>query len=145
MNVAVLIGRLTKDPELRYTPKGTPMARFTLAVDKGLSKDKKAEMEANNQPTADFISIVVWGKAAENCATYLSKGRLTGVQGRIQSRSHETKDGSRRYITEVVATKVEFLEWGDRKQDDNYDDYNNIDNDFGIDGFIPVDDDNIPF
>lgn len=145
MNVAVLIGRLTKDPELRYTPKGTPMARFTLAVDKGLSKDKKAEMEANNQPIADFISIVVWGKAAENCATYLSKGRLTGVQGRIQSRSYETKDGSRRYITEVVAIKVEFLEWGDRKQDDNYDDYNDIDNDFGIDGFIPVDDDNIPF
>ena len=72
MNNVVLIGRLTRDPELRYIPNsGTAVSTFTLAVDKNLSRDKKQEMEAKNQPTADFIRIVVWGKQAENCANYL--------------------------------------------------------------------------
>ena len=134
MNIAVLIGRLTRDPELRYLANtGVPVTTFTLAVDKNLSKDKKQEMEAKGQPTADFINIVVWGKQAENCANYLEKGRLVAIQGRIQSRSWETKDGSRRYVTEVVANQVQFLEWGK-------------DNDIP-DGFIEVDleSENIPF
>lgn len=143
MNNVVLIGRLTRDPELRYIPNtGTPVSTFSLAVDKPLSREKKQEMEAKGQPTADFINIVVWGRQAENCANYLAKGRLTAVQGRIQSRTYDAKDGTKRYVTEVVAERVQFLEWGD----DSSANFNNSDPDFpGIDGFEPVDDDNIPF
>jgi len=143
MNNVVLIGRLTRDPELRYVPvTGTPVARFTLAVDKGLSKEKKLEMEARNQPTADFINIVVWGKSAENSANYLAKGRLVGIQGRIQTGSYE-KDGIRRYTTEVVANQVEFLEWGDTNRSQ---DTSSPGMDFGnVEGFHPTDNDDIPF
>lgn len=133
MNLVVLIGRLTRDPDLKYLPgTGTPVANFTLAVDKELSKDKRAELEAAGKPTADFINIVVWGKQAENCANYLAKGRLVAIQGRIQSRSWETENG-RRYVTEVVANQVQFLEWGK-------------DNDI-LDGFVEVnsESENIPF
>lgn len=142
MNNVVLIGRLTRDPELRFLPgNGTPVSRFSLAIDKPLSRDKKQELEAKGQPTADFINIVVWGRQAENCANYLAKGRLTAVQGRLQSSSYE-KDGVRRYVTEVVAERVEFLEWGDNKNSD----FNNDSTDFsGIEGFNSVDDDDIPF
>ena len=111
MNNAVLIGRLTKDPEMRYLPNGTPYTTFILAVDRQLSKDKKKELEDQGKQTADFINIVVWGKQAENCANYLAKGRLVAIQGRIESRSWETENG-RRYVTEVVANQVQFLEWG---------------------------------
>ncbi|NMB26600.1 MAG: single-stranded DNA-binding protein [Tissierellia bacterium] len=144
MNNVVLIGRLTRDPELRYIPNtGTPVSTFSLAVDKQVSKEKKLEMESKGQPTADFINIVVWGRQAENCANYLAKGRLTAVQGRIQSRTYDGKDGIRRYVTEVVAERVQFLEWGD---DDNRSRSNNLQDDFpDIDGFEPVDDENIPF
>ncbi|GFN36703.1 single-stranded DNA-binding protein [Tepidimicrobium xylanilyticum] len=143
MNSVILIGRLTRDPELRYIPNtGTPVATFSLAVDKQLSREKKQEMEAKGQPTADFINIVVWGKQAEHCANYLTKGRLAAIQGRLQSRSYDAKDGSRRYVTEVVADRVQFLEWGN----DNNTGFDSGDLDFsGIDGFEPVDDDNIPF
>lgn len=137
MNLVMLIGRLTRDPELRYIPNsGTPVTTFTLAVNRELTKEKKQEMESKSQPTADFINIVVWGKMAENCANYLTKGSLVAVQGRIQTRSYEAKDGTRRYITEVVATRVEFLEWSK--------DNSNMDFDIPA-GFEPVDDDNIPF
>lgn len=144
LNNVVLIGRLTRDPELRYIPNtGTPVSTFSLAVDKQVSKEKKLEMESKGQPTADFINIVVWGRQAENCANYLAKGRLTAVQGRIQSRTYDGKDGIRRYVTEVVAERVQFLEWGD---DDNRSRSNNLQDDFpDIDGFEPVDDENIPF
>ncbi|NMA86406.1 MAG: single-stranded DNA-binding protein [Tissierellia bacterium] len=143
MNNVVLIGRLTRDPELRYIPNsGTPVATFTLAVDKQLSREKRQEFESKGQPTADFINIVVWGRPAENCANYLSKGLLAAVQGRIQTRSYDGNDGIRRYVTEVVANNVEFLEW----KDDNRRNFNSPDNDFpGIDGFEPIDDENIPF
>ncbi len=132
MNNVVLIGRLCADPEFRYTPSGVATCSFRLAVDKGLSKDKKQEMESKGQPTADFINIVVWGKMAENCAHYLAKGRLVAIQGRIQSRSWETENG-RRYVTEVVANQVQFLEWSK-------------DNDIP-DGFIEVnlESENLPF
>ena len=144
MNNVVLIGRLTRDPELRYIPNtGTPVSTFSLAVDKQLSRDKKQEMESRGQPTADFINIVVWGKQAENCANYLAKGRLTAVQGRIQSRTYDAQDGTKRYVTEVVAERVQFLEWGNDNRNSNFGDSGS---DFpGIDGFDPVDDDNIPF
>ena len=147
MNSVVLIGRLTRDPELRYTPSsGNAVCSFTLAVDKQLSREKKQEMEARNQPTADFINIVVWGKTAENCANYLAKGRMTAVQGRIQSRSYDDKDGRRVYVTEVVAQNVEFLEWPDSSRGGNSGFDNRKDNDFpGIEGFHPTDNDDIPF
>ncbi len=146
LNNVVLIGRLTKDPELRYTTTGIPVATFRLAVDKGLSREKKQEMEAKGQPTADFISIVVYGKQAENCANYLAKGRLAAIQGRIQSRTYNAMDGSRRYVTEVVANRVEFLEWGESSQRPDYQaDYSDNMDFPDIDGFDPIDDDNIPF
>ena len=136
MNNVVLIGRLVRDPELRYLPNGgTATANFTLAVDKGLSKDKKQEMESKNQLTADFIRIIAWGKLAENCSNYLEKGRLVGIQGRIQTGSYDDKDGKKVYTTDVVANNVEFLEFGDKRE-------NNTDS--GISGFSPSDDD-IPF
>ncbi len=137
MNNVVLIGRLTRDPELRYLQTGTAITRFGLAVDKGLSKEKKQEMESKNQPTADFINITVWGKMAENVANYVVKGRLVGVQGRIQTGSYD-KDGTRIYTTEVVANNVQFLEWGEKKSnDDSWGD--------GMQDFHPVDNDDIPF
>lgn len=133
MNNTVLIGRLTRDPELRYIPNsGAAVTKFTLAVDRGLSKEKKNEMEAKGQPTADFIQIVVWGRMAENCANHLAKGRLTAVQGRIQTGSYEDKDGKRVYTTEVVANNVEFLEWGDKPKAQG-DDWGG-----GMDGFHQV-------
>ena len=142
MNNVVLIGRLTRDPELRYIPSGQAVCNFSLAVDKNLAKDKKQEMESRNQPTADFVNIVVWGKSAENCANYLVKGRLVGVQGRLQSGSYEAKDGTKRYTMDVVAQNVEFLEWGDKPQgntqsqgSDNSD----------LQDFHPIDNDDIPF
>ncbi len=109
MNQAVLIGRLTKDPELKYTPQGTAVCNFTLAVDRELSREKKDQAQANGQATADFIRIVAWGKQGENCANYLHKGSQCAVHGRIQTGSYEAADGSRRYTTDIVANRVEFL------------------------------------
>src|SRR5699024_4756462 len=148
MNNVVLIGRLVADPDLRYIASGTAVSRFTLAVDKQVSKEKKQEMESRDQPTADFIRIVVWGKQAENCANYLAKGRLVAVQGRIETGSYE-KDGIRRYTTDIVANNVEFLEWGDsnKSSSTSSDNSNNNDNDFDfpdIEGFHPTDNDDIP-
>lgn len=103
MNRVVLVGRLTKDPELRYTPNGVPVATFTLAVNRAFS-NQKGEREA------DFINCVVWRKPAENVANYLKKGSLAGVDGRIQTRNYEGQDGKRVYVTEVQAESVQFLE-----------------------------------
>lgn len=109
MNQVVLIGRLTKDPEIRYAQNGNAQCIFTLAVDRGLSREKKEEMTANGKPTADFIRIIVWGKSAENCSKYLSKGSKCAVSGRIVTGSYEAQDGTRRYTTDVNANFVEFL------------------------------------
>jgi single-strand DNA-binding protein len=103
LNRAILIGRLTKDPELRYTPNGVAVASFTLAVDRSFT-NQQGEKEA------DFIPIVVWRKQAENCANYIGKGSLVAVEGRIQVRTYDTKDGQRRWATEVVADNVRFLD-----------------------------------
>lgn len=145
MNSVSLVGRLTRDPELRYIPgSGTAVSRFNLAVNKGLSREKKQEMESKNQPTADFINIVVWGKPAENCANYLVKGRLVGIQGRIQTGSYE-KDGRRIYTTEVVGTAVHFLEWGDKEEKKNNYSGNEFQENYGVEGFYYTDNDDIPF
>ena len=137
MNNVVLIGRLTKDPDLRYLPNtGTAVANFTLAVDRNLSKEKRAEAQEKGQAEADFIRIVAWGKLAENVANFTNKGRLVAVNGRIQTGSYVDKDGKRVYTTEVFANNVEFLEWGNSKGDDT---------DFIIDGFHEVEGEEIPF
>ena len=118
MNNVILIGRLIKDVELRYTQSSNATyARFTIAVDRGMSKDKKQEAEANGQQTADFINIVVWGKQAENCQKYLQKGRNVAIQGRLQSGSYTAQDGTRRFVTEVWAERVQFIDWGEKKED----------------------------
>ena len=118
MNNVILIGRLIKDVELRYTQaSNTTYARFTIAVDRGMSKEKKQEAEANGQQTADFINIVVWGKQAENCQKYLQKGRNVAIQGRLQSGSYTAQDGTRRFVTEVWAERVQFIDWGEKKED----------------------------
>ncbi|GAB6877401.1 single-stranded DNA-binding protein [Thermaerobacter litoralis] len=103
LNVVVLIGRLVRDPELRYTPSGVAVGRFTVAVDRPFT-NQQGERET------DFIDIVVWRKLAETCANHLSKGRLVAVRGRLQVRSYETQDGQRRRAAEVVADDVRFLD-----------------------------------
>lgn len=103
MNRVVLVGRLTRDPELKYTPNGIPVATFTLAVNRTFSNQ-------HGEREADFINCVVWRKPAENVANFLKKGSLAGVDGRIQTRTYEGQDGKRMYFTEVVADSVQFLE-----------------------------------
>ena len=107
LNKVILIGRLVRDPELRYTPNGKAVANFTLAVDRGF-KDKET-----GESQADFIRIVTWNKQAELCANNLAKGRLVAVEGSIRTGSYE-KDGQKVYTTDVQATRVVFLDWGDK-------------------------------
>ena len=102
MNTVVLVGRLTRDVELRTITSGTAVANFTLAVDRRQSKDREKE--------TDFIDVVVWGKLAETCAQYIGKGRLVAVSGRLQIRPYQDKEGNRRKAAEVVADSVRFLD-----------------------------------
>lgn len=116
MNNVVLIGRLTRDPELRWS-NDLAVARFSVAVDRN-GKDKGT----------DFPSIVVFGKQAENCEKYLAKGRKVAIQGHIQTGSYE-KDGRKIYTTDVVADRVEFLEWGEKKEVDQATGFEMLDED----------------
>ena len=136
MNNVVMIGRLTRDPELRFTAgSGKAVATFSIAVDRPFSKNKEA----------DFFRVVIWGKSGENCANYLAKGRLVAVQGRLQNNNYETNTGEKRYSTEVIADRVEFLEWGNKRENNDFNpqvpDFND-----GADGFQAIeDDDDVPF
>ena len=103
MNKVFLIGRLTRDPELRYTGSNLPVATFSLAVNRNFA-NQAGEREA------DFINIVVWRKQAENVKNYLSQGSQVAIDGRIQTRSYDGEDGKKRYITEVIADNVQFLD-----------------------------------
>ena len=103
MNKVILIGRLTRDPELRYTGSNTPVATFSLAVNRSFTNQ-------NGEREADFINVVIWDKQAENVAKYLTKGRLVAVEGRIQTRNYDNNEGKKVYVTEVVALSVQFLE-----------------------------------
>lgn len=127
LNKAIIIGRITKDLELKHTQNGVAVTNFTVAVERSF-KNAEGEREA------DFIPVVVWRQQAETCAKYLGKGRLVGVSGRIQTRSYDDKDGIRRYVTEIVADEVQFLDYKDKKDD-------------SIDGFAPIghDEDDLPF
>ena len=154
MNNVTLIGRLTRDPELRFVAgSGTAVTNFTLAVDKKLSKEKKREMEQMNKPTADFIRVVVWGKTAEICANYLSKGSLTAVNGSIETGSYQDKDGKTVYTTNVRADEyggIEILEWnsngspGETRKGNTKSEFGMSASDFE-DDFKELEDDNIPF
>ncbi|HHP51600.1 MAG TPA: single-stranded DNA-binding protein [Moorella mulderi] len=104
LNRVILIGRLTRDPELRYTPTGVAVTTFTLAVDRNY-------LNQQGERETDFIRITVWRKLAETCANHLGKGRLVAVEGRLQTRAFEGPDGQRRRVTEVVAEDVRFLDW----------------------------------
>ena len=148
LNRVILIGRLTKDPELRYTPTGVAVTTFTLAVDRGFTNQQ-------GQREADFINIVTWRGLAENVANYLKKGRLAAVEGRLQTRNYENNEGKRVYVTEVVADNVRFLESNNsstRSQSGDYFGPPNKPNDrfeqdpFADDGSpIDISDDDLPF
>ena len=100
MNKIMLVGRLTKDPELRYTQSGTAVTSFTLAVNRRFSKEKEA----------DFINCVAWQKTGEFVAEYLKKGSALGLEGRLQVRTYDSENGQKHWVTEVVAEQVEFVE-----------------------------------
>lgn len=103
LNRVILIGRLTRDPELRYTPQGVPVASFALAVDRPFANQQ-------GQREADFIDCIAWRKLAETVGNHLSKGRLVAVEGRLQVRSYTDKEGNKRKVAEVVADSVRFLD-----------------------------------
>jgi single stranded DNA-binding protein (ssb) len=149
LNRVILIGRLTRDPDLRFTPAGVAVAQFTLAVDRPFSNQ-------SGQREADFIPIVAWRQLGETCANYLRKGRLAAVEGRIQVRHYENNEGRRVYVTEVVADNVRFLEppagrdSGPREDSAGYGrghDYRPDSHDPFADDGSPVDisDDDLPF
>jgi len=102
MNKIVLIGRLTKDPEVKNTPNGAIVTTFSVAVDRGFKKK-------DGTTETDFINIVTWRKLAENCGKYLAKGKMAAISGRLQIRSYVDKQGTKKYITEVIADDVQFL------------------------------------
>ena len=104
MNKVILVGRITKDPELRTLSSGSSVVNFTIAVNRPI-----AQQQDQNASNADFISCVIWNKQAENLAKYVKQGSLIGVEGRIQTRSYES-NGTTRYITEVLCDNVQFLE-----------------------------------
>ncbi|NYV64628.1 single-stranded DNA-binding protein [Bacillus sp. Gen3] len=135
MNRVVLVGRLTKDPDLRFTPSGAAVATFTLAVNRTFT-NQQGEREA------DFINCVVWRKPAENVANFLKKGSLAGVDGKLQTRSYEGQDGKRVYVTEVVAESVQFLE---PKNNQSSNHQRNDDNPFSNGQPIDVRDEDLPF
>lgn len=139
MNKVVLIGRLTKDPELKYTP-GTGMAvtTITLAVDRYNASTKQRE--------ADFINCVIWGKQAEATANHMAKGSLMSVTGMISTRSYDAKDGTKRYVTEVVVNETSFLS---SKKEGQASGFTPAQNPFGTPSYdqdmVPVNDDDVPF
>lgn len=153
MNSVVLIGRLTRDPEIRYISESQmAVATFTVAIDR--------PVRSGQEKKTDFPRVTVFGRQAENCERFLAKGRLVGIQGRIQTGSYTNKDGATVYTTDVVADRVEFLEWGDRndragggryqgsQQQSSYQNQgqSSADRDMGIpEGFQAIQDDDIPF
>lgn len=131
MNSVSLIGRLVRDPDVRTTQSGTTVARFSIAIDSGFGDNKRT----------DFPSIVCFGKTAEICEKYLSKGSQVGVTGRLQTGSYE-KDGTKVYTTDVIADRVEFLQRAKGQDNNQQSEYDNQQSEY--DGFMRVDED-IPF
>lgn len=135
----ILIGRLTRDPELRYTPSGVAVTQFTLACDRQVAQGKDKE--------ADFIPIVTWRGLAENCANYLRKGKLAAAEGRLQVRNYINSEGKKVYITEVIADNVRFLESNGNKDQSNNERSQSGNRDPFEDEGKPIDisDDDLPF
>lgn len=137
INNVVLVGRLTRDPELRYTPSNVAVATFSLAVNRNF-KNQAGDREA------DFISCIMWRQQAENFANWLKKGALVGITGRIQSRSYDNQQGQRVYVTEVVAETFQLLE-----KRDNSANQSNIEEQmpasFGATNPLDISDDDLPF
>ena len=119
MNKVVLIGRLTRDPEIRYTSNNIAVTNFTLAVNRNYQKQ-------NGVREADFINIVMWRKQAETAKKYLSKGSLIAIEGRIQTRNYDGADGKKVYVTEVLADSFEFLESKGQKTNSDIDFNNDV-------------------
>jgi single-strand DNA-binding protein len=143
INRVVLVGRLTKDPELSYTPNGIAVAKFTIAVNRPFT-NQQGEREA------DFINVVVWRKQAENVANFLKKGSLAGVDGRLQTRSYDNNEGKRVYVTEVMAESVQFLEpknsnQGNRSNQQSNSNSNDPDPFANAGQPVDVSDDDLPF
>ncbi|BFL72111.1 single-stranded DNA-binding protein [Anaerococcus nagyae] len=148
MNSVNLIGRLTKDVDLRTTKSGTSVAVFILAVDKGLSKQKREEAEQAGRPTADFISCQAWGMTADLLTQYCGKGSKIALEGRIQTGSYQDKEtGKTVYTTDVVANRVEFLDSKSTSSEGSYNPQSRAqDDDFFEDDFVDqVDNRSIPF
>ena len=143
MNKAIIIGNLTKDPELTQTTSGISVCRFTLAVSRKFTN-------AEGERETDFLNIVVWRNLADNCHKYLKKGSKAGVVGSMQTRSYDAQDGTKRYTTDVVAEEVEFLS----TKNSGSEEYQNEAETAGskstgksdiVNKFEPIDDDNLPF
>jgi single-strand DNA-binding protein len=134
MNIVILVGRLTKDPELRFTPStGKAVAKFSMAVDRDFSKEK----------ATDFFNVTVFNKAAENVANFLKKGSMVAVKGSIQINSYTDNNGQKKYSTDILAERVQFLsgkseQSGSTQKNTNSDEYDFSD-------FQSIDDDDIPF
>jgi len=138
LNRVILIGRLTKDPELRYTPNGVAVSTFTLAVSRNYSNQQ-------GQRETDFITIVTWKGLAETVANYLKKGRLTAVEGRMQTRNYDNNEGKKVYITEIVAANVRFLESNNKTSDDSRNSPSEKDPFINEGNPIDISDDDLPF
>lgn len=126
MNKVILVGRLAQDPELRTTGSGLSVCKFTLAVPRRFA-------DANGKRQADFLPVIVWRQQAEACARYLSKGKQAAVVGEIQTRSYDAQDGTKRYVTEIIAESVEFLTPRSAQSG------------AAPEGFTEIDDDQLPF
>lgn len=142
MNNVNILGRLTRDVDLRMTTSNLAIGRFNVAVDRKLSKEKRQEAEKNNQPTADFISCIAFGRTAENIATYFNKGQRIAVSGHIQTGSYE-KDGQRIYTTDVIVDSFDFIESNSSSNTNNNQGYSNP-ADLGMSGQESFDSD-LPF
>lgn len=153
LNKVILIGRLTRDPELRYTQSNQAVCTFTLAVDKKLSREKREEAEAAGRPTADFPRIIVWGKVGENASRYLFKGSQCAIEGRIQTGSYQDREsGKTIYTTDIIAENVEFLtraneeKRNDGRGTNTYQNSSGSSDEFFDDDFSEIEDDGrIPF
>lgn len=139
MNKAILIGRLTRDIDLKYTNSQMAIGRFTLAINRKMTREKRKEAERNNLPTADFIGCIAFGKTAETISQYVGKGNQLAIEGHIQTGSYENKEGQRIYTTDVIVDGFTFIdarnknEGNSQVQDESYD------------GYFPVDNGDIPF
>jgi len=146
MNKVILLGRIVADIELRFMAgSGKAVCSFTIAVDKGLSKSKKEEFKKQNKPTADFPRVKCFGKTAEFVANYSGKGKRILVEGSITTGNYDREDGTKVYTTDVLAYKVDPIDWKDDNNSFNQDTHqSNFNQD--MDGFIAIEDeDSVPF